>query len=200
MKKNKGMKRLMTGAAAFACIAMMTCACGNAGKSSAAEAAKDTVIVTENAAEEAANMPNPMHEVTREEMTDVLGIDLEAPAGAKDAVYYIIDDGANSKIAQLSFVMDGKEYTYRAQATDSTEGYDNTGNYFTPEGEAQVQVDYNTATLLMGKDTASMYWIDVAPGINYSLSCNGQVSQDDMTATAAALFKPVQGAVDGNVN
>ena len=45
-------------------------------------------------------------------------------------------------------------------------------------------------------DEGMMAWLDVAPGIMYSLTVEDDANQDDMMAMAEMIFVPLQGDVE----
>ena len=138
-------------------------------------------------------MPNPLREATGAQMAEATGLVLIAPSGAVNVRYFILND----KTAQLVFSLDGKEYTYRAEPTDKLEAYDFSGLNYTWAETSEEPVGYLTATVSTCDEAGVAYWLDVVPGIAYSLGCNAVVTADELVGTANACFIPTQGDVDG---
>lgn len=59
-------------------------------------------------------VPDPMTEVEGAQAFAKVGADIEAPAGAEDARYYIIAE----RIAEIQFMQNGVQYSYRAARTE----------------------------------------------------------------------------------
>ena len=151
-------------------------------------------------AKQEVEIPNPMKEVTKDEMT-TYGIPLWEPDGASDARYFVIEDGENQPMLEVEFTYKGKIYNYRAQATNEMKAYDMTGLYFEWDEEDDVKVGHCDAHY-MGKEDDNvngMYWMDVVPGVNYSIGCADGASKDELIAAATACFSPLQGNSDGIV-
>lgn len=162
-------------------------------------------------------MPNPIHECTEEELGKATGISLAAPAGASDAKYcYIGSD--NTVISQVTFTLDGKKYCYRAQPTsclsieasvdenasakdlasalsDCTNvGAALAGMYYKWECISLIDIAERDAVVAFNEGKEGFVsWLDVAPGILYSLSVEKGASQTLLTDSAEACFVPLQG-------
>ncbi len=144
-------------------------------------------------AEEPVGMPNPLKEVSGEQMAAITGLALVAPEGASGVKYFTIND----KTAQLVFTLDGREYTYRAEPTGELKAYDLSGMYYDWTETGGGKVGYCDAVVETCDKAAAAYWLDIVPGINYSLGCSAQVTADELLKVANACFVPVQGDVDG---
>lgn len=68
-----------------------------------------------------AEIINPVIEQDSAKALADIGLPIDAPKGAADVQYFIID----GKLAQVDFTLDGKEYTYRASKSEE----DNSGVY-----------------------------------------------------------------------
>lgn len=166
-----------------------------------------------------AGLPNPLHDTTKDGIVEATGISLDAPEGATDVQYFTID-GANgsSPIAQVIFTLDGKEFCYRAQATAVTSITANVGQEGASEDLAKALSDCtNVGAALAGYyydwksialvDVSSregvvafnqgkegfISWLDVVPGVLYSLSMRSGADQDLLMNTAELCFVPLQG-------
>ncbi len=167
-----------------------------------------------------AGLPNPVTECTQAELLEATGFDLVAPEGAENVAYSYISAEGEETIAQMIFTVDGKEYCYRAQPTaitsltrsvagdenasaDSlTEALQNavgigaalSGLNYEWEGMATVDVSYCEGVTATNEGKAGFItWLDVAPGILYSLGMNDGCTQDLLINMADAVFVPVQG-------
>ena len=135
---------------------------------------------------------NPMTGMTAEELAEKTGFTLTPPEGASDVRYFTLK-GGSAQTAQMDFTLNGREFTYRVTPTSETEAADTTGLYYTWEQTEEAEVGRCTGTLNLGKEAAGLYWLDVVPGVNYSLSCIGSTTEDEMRSLAETLFAPVQG-------
>lgn len=192
-------------------LSVSLCGCGSTGETSAETAPKE---------EHFAGMANPLHECAEGELVTVTGIGLEAPEGAKNVKYFYIDTG-NNPISQVLFDLDGKSFCYRAQSTavTSIEAFAEGADPAEELGEALsrcvnvgaalsgMHYDWKTAerTDVAGSRKAVMgyndgkegfiSWLDVVPGVLYSLSVDQGASGACLTEMAELCFVPLQGDV-----
>lgn len=178
MKNNY--KKLLVCALVFVMVLAMLTACGSSAKTE----------------EPAAGMVNPVSEVSAEELTERTGFVVEAPDGAENVSYAVIDAG-EEKIAQMSFVLNGTEYNYRLSRSSVLEAVDNSGVYG-DAGEESAEVLYCNAVLRKGADFSVIYWLDIVPGVNYTLSSNG--SAEELVSVANLIFAPTQGDAEGDAD
>lgn len=125
-------------------------------------------------------IPNPMTPVDGASAFETLGITMDAPDGATDTAYYII----NEKLTQVSFTLGGFDYTYRASATES----DISGVYDTFTDAFTVAVETADATFETAAQNAAgggrlATWSQ--GGVHYSLWC--ALAPDDAALKACIL-------------
>ncbi len=146
------------------CFALAVCAAGCAAKTS--------------------EIPNPMEELPSAEDFAELGVSIDAPEGATDVKYFII----SGKLAQVSFTLDGRDFTYRC--ADEDEG-DITGVYdeFRDE-ELAVNAEYpdgcievRIRTTIDGGRLAT--WEN--GGKTFSLFTVSEMSDDEITSLCLRL-------------
>ena len=187
-------------------MVLVLCACGSKSK-------------TEE--EPVANMVNPVHECTKEELVQATGIALDAPDGAGDVSYSYIDIAEGHPISQVNFSLDGKKYCYRAQPTEYTSisanvaedassqdlfaavndctniGAALSGMHFKWECISLIDIA-ETRDGVVAFNTGKqgfVSWLDVVPGVLYSLSTDNGAEQDLLTDMAELCFVPLQGEV-----
>ena len=195
MKKST-MKKLLIALMAMTMVFSFA-ACGSSG--SEEPAAEDTTAAAEDT-----EMANPLEEVSKEDMIEGTGVDIDAPEGATDVKYFILTSESapdtngegTDKVAQVMFKYNDKEFTYRAQQA-SIEPYDMCGI----EGEAmetyeKVPVNYCEATVNIYDGAGGVFWIDLAPGIDYSLTCTNPIEKDELVKVANDTFVPTQGETE----
>lgn len=179
-----------------------------------------TMCACGNKAGDGAEITNPVTECTYDEMFDKTGIDINAPEDAEDVVYAYIEMENADPIGQVEFTVEGKEYCYRAQSTAATSIMNSIGDdgFYMAEnilnalnegvnvGAALSGLNYEwkaSATIDIGhcegiaafNDGAAGFvsWLDVAPGILYSLGMEDGCNQDLLMTMAEEIFVPVQG-------
>lgn len=157
-----------------------------------------------------------IHEGTKEDVLQKTGVSLEAPNGADKINYYYIDN--DPEIAQAEFFFDGVGYVQRAEMTDVTDIMANTDGTVSDEsniGEA-LESGKNVAADFCGMfekwdksgtttvcDRPAVYglheggqgyiaWLDVAPGVMYSMSMDNKCSLDALKEMAEDCFIPMQ--------
>lgn len=139
-----------------------------------------------------ASLPNPVQEMSQADLAAALGVFLEAPEGAENAVWSAIDN----TVAQLTFTLDGRDYFYRVQDSgDKTESFDISGLYYDWTETAEAEVAGRAAVVNTGEEAGFVQWLDIVPGLNYNLGCTGAVDAQTLLSVAEAVFIPAQGEV-----
>lgn len=167
-------------------LALSLVACG--GNSASSQPAES---------EQSAEIANPLREVTEEEMAQETGISLNLPADAENVKFFVLTVG-EEKTAQADFICNGKEYTYRVAPTNEFEAADKSGLNYQWTATDAAQVGYCEATVSICDQAGVIYWIDVVPGINYTLGCNVAVTAEELIDVANQCFAPMQGNADGD--
>ena len=144
----------------------------------------------------AAAAPNPWVEATPEQILQETGLSIACPASAQDVIYRLLPD---QSLAEMQFAWCGGEYVLRICPTAAFEIEDISGMYFDWTEETPGSVRGRDALVRRTMDgdqhVESCLWIDIAPGLMYSLSAVSPV-ETDIRATAEMLFVPVQGETD----
>lgn len=167
-------------------------------------------------------MANPVHECTAGELLQATGIGLAAPQGAEHITYSYID--ASPAISQVSFTLGGNKYCYRAQPTAYTSieanldvetsgkelndalsdctniGAALTGIYSDWKNICLYDLENGCESIIAfneGKE-GFISWLDVVPGVLYSVSVRGNVSEDLLLNAADICFIPLQGNSGGD--
>ncbi len=162
---------------------------------------------------------NPVNECDKSEMLDATGIDIDAPEGAKAVVYSYID--TDDTVAQVTFSLDGKDYCYRAKFVDDTsikndvdgntlkdmallESIANQSNIGAALSGMNYEWKASGMADVMGRDSVFGFnknkegfiaWLDVAPGVLYSISADNGCNQEMLQSIADKCFVPLQGEV-----
>lgn len=159
---------------------------------------------------------------SQEEMVTNSGISLEAPNGA-DSIQYAYCEG-DVQYAEATFTFDGATYIYRAQFTNATDiGTCKDGTVAEGEDlETAVAENDNVGIELAGDDISTSWeegsyvdiqnrdglflkndedgglvtWIDVAPGILYTMTMDTGCTQDKLVEMANDCFAPMQGEAE----
>lgn len=186
------MKKQIVATALAAAVASCMGLAGCSGDNSTAPKADSSA----GAKMEAGQVANPIHYTDAAGVLEATGIELTPPKNIKDnsVVFSYVDDGENALIAQMTFTTkSGLDYTYRAQATSSTEPIDISGMYYTWTCTEGATVGHCEATVSSCDDATVCTWLDAAPGIAYSLSAGGKVPAKDIATLATHIFAPAQG-------
>lgn len=163
--------------------------------------------------EESTGMPNPMTEVSYQELLEKTGVDMPAPEGATDVKYFTIKIDDDTMLAQMDFTLEGKKATLRAQSTGLTT-FDNTvkdlvsgkvdvkavtdsefnisGLNYEWKDFAEKKVQYDTAVSFLNGDVGFIVWVDVVPGFVYNLSMSEGASHQVLADLANKVFVPIQ--------
>ena len=175
------------------CLAL--CACGETAEAPAPAEEPAATAEPVPAEEETGvtGLANPVVEVTEEEMLNTIGLVLTAPENAADTRLSVIA----GEMAQLDFTLDGVKYCYRAQPSAELATYDMSGLYYEWTSTESATVAGREAVLTTTENESCVYWLDVAPGVNYTLCTTESGDGAALLAVAETLFAPVQGEVDG---
>lgn len=152
------------------------------------------------AEEPAVGMINPFVEVKGEELVQITGLALTPPAGATDVRYSYLRAEPEPRMSQMDFTYNGKSFTYRAEHTGELESYDMTGLYYDWTETSEAAVGYNTAVVQTCDKAGGIYWLDIVPGVSYSLGCNSPVSAEELTELANLIYEPTQGEAYGDTD
>lgn len=167
---------------------------------------------------EMAGMPNPIKEVaSSQELAAATGIALEAPEGATDVRYSYIE-GGDILTSQVDFTFMDQQFCYRAQETsltdmglptelNETEEYDVTkiddtafnisGICYGWSSARPASVQERTGVCMIAEEGAGyVAWIDVVPGILYSLGTDEKADPVTLITVADQTFVPVQGEAE----
>ncbi len=123
-----------------------------------------------------------------------LGFDFTtAPREATDVTIQVFEQNGLT-VAQTSFQYNGIQYVYRTAATMDLEIIDisgQEGDYLSME---DAKVSYCKAQVWMTADgRGKILWMDLVPGLAYSLSAEDEVTAEMLTALANQIFDPIQG-------
>ncbi len=99
---------------------------------------------------------------------------------------------------QVTYTLDGKDFCYRMQQADDVVAYDMSGIYADKWETEDATVSYCDAVVMKSSEGSVIYWMDIVPGINYTLSCAQQLSAAELSEAAVSLFASMQGEVDGD--
>lgn len=141
------------------------------------------------------SVESPITDVSLDELLKATNLSLLPVDGAEDVNYAIIDKGSEGKIAEMNFIMDGKNYCYRAMTTSNVSPFDISGFYYNWDKTENVKVNYCDATYVSCDDASNVYWLDVVPGVVYSLSVIQPTEQRELVDLANKIFVPTQGEV-----
>ena len=141
------------------------------------------------------SMANPWEVMTAEELQKTIGIMFHAPQGADKTAYRWF---AAASLAEMQFIMNGEDYTFRAQpvALDVGEMPDISGLYFTWENDEPVTVAGFNGLIRQAKtetgDTVEcVLWYDNTTGTMHSLSVlASDVDGLDLAAVAEQIILP----------
>lgn len=140
---------------------------------------------------------------TARQIMNRLGYDMDvAPQNAKNIMYitFALDPGDGTEAletAETSFTVDGIRYAYRTAGTGQVVLQDISGmedqDY---ENHSSVELGWCAAEAFWTEGGAGkLIWLDLAPGLVYSLTMDTGASKDALTEMAETLYTPAQGDV-----
>ena len=140
-------------------------------------------------------MPNPMTEVDADGQLEGTGLSLDAPEGAEELVRFVIQGGDEPAMAETRFTLDGVEYCYRAQPTAELESVDISGMFYEWSVTEECEVSHCSGTVCANDEVSVVYWLDIVPGVAYSLSTSDSADTAAIVEVANLAFVPSQGNV-----
>ena len=181
------MKYISSILCAVLCLGLLA-GCGLGGQS--APAATDTPAAEPETAEETpVGMINPVRASSAEEIEALFGVAMNAPEGAEDVRYAIIDSAV--PLAQMNFSVDGLAYTWRVARTEAYE--DISGMYYEWQDVSFEEGDSGVTRL--SASGAGLYdRYDAETGMMYSLSMDSGATAEGM----AHMVRVLTGQGDGN--
>ncbi|MDD6816658.1 MAG: hypothetical protein PUE84_09450 [Firmicutes bacterium] len=140
---------------------------------------------------------------TARQIMNRLGYDMDvAPQNAKNIMYitFALDPGDGTEAletAETSFTVDGIRYAYRTAGTGQVVLQDisgmEDGKY---ENSSSLELGWCAAEAFWTEGGAGkLIWLDLAPGLVYSLTMDRGASKDALTEMAETLYTPAQGDV-----
>lgn len=183
-------------ACAIACTISVSLLAGCDAKEEASAVSASTpaeVVSASEATSAVVGMPNPVTEVS----ADQVEIPMAVPEGAADVQYFSIA-GGDSPLWEMDFTYEGTAYCYRAQSTSETAAYDISGMFYDHWVTESASVSYCEATVETCSEATVIYWLDVVPGIIYSLSAKQELSAETITEVANLVFTSAQGEAEAD--
>ena len=132
---------------------------------------------------------NPIQTVTKEELVERTGIEVDAPEGAGDVSYTIISTGETDPIAQVKFSWHDNNVTMRAKTVSGGEMEDISGLYYDWEESLDASVGEHMATIYLQGEVGYFAWMDVALGIQYNLSMTTGANAEELLTLAEMIFE-----------
>lgn len=157
-------------AALLACLALLT---------GALALAEDAPI---------AAMPNPMREVTPEEITEALGVEVKLPADAENPAYFLYDM-VDYQMGEIQFDAFDVHYNYRFNPAEAFE--DNSGMFYGDLLPAQEVVigDIDGELYIVQEGLAGyVLWYDDGNAMMYSISATDGADGLSLVALANEMF------------
>lgn len=142
---------------------------------------------------------------TARQIMNRLGYDMDvAPKNAKNIMYitFTLDPGDGTEpleTAETSFEMDGIRYAYRTAGTGQVvlqdiSGVQNGVQNQDYENHSSVEIGWCAAEAFWTEGGAGkLIWLDLAPGLVYSLTMDTGASEKALTEMALTLYTPAQG-------
>ena len=121
---------------------------------------------------------SPFEDVQGAADFEKLGFSIDAPEGAEDVTYCIMD----GEIAQVDFTLDGRSYLYRAAKLDG----DFSGANGEVVGSASLNAEYDAVLDRLSPEMWRAHWSK--DGISYYLSNFDGASEEMITAAAELLM------------
>ena len=125
------------------------------------------------------------------------GLDVAvAPEGAEQIRYNVLEvEGLVA--AETSFVLDGLEYVFRMAPTYAVgDDYEDLSGMEISGEAAESNVGWCPAKIYVSEDGAGkILWLDVVPGLVYSLSMPEGSDAERLQQMAETVFSPAQGEV-----
>lgn len=170
-------------------LCLSLCACSQKNEAAPAE---EPVPVEESPV----GLPNPMTETTTAALVEETGLNLDFLSGCENVRFFKYD--TDPVIAEGQFTYEGRAYSWR-MATPAAET-DISGMHYSTLESVDTLVGYSDAKLRKGDCGCDVSWYDMAPGVQYCLSCADAAAAEGITDLAVKLYHPTQGNVGGELD
>lgn len=162
----------------------------------------DDMTEAEESAEEsteAAELAPEFLYCTKEEMLEHTGLILTAPSKSDNIIYNVKNTDAGSA-AMISFTYEGHPYEYYAMSTSKVDGPENMSGFDIKDlDHTDKEVGYCTGLGYESEDgEKAVMWLDVAPGISYTLVCREEVELNSLFDVANKVFTRTQDDVEAD--
>lgn len=147
--------------------------------------------------------------LSHDEATQKTGLNLIAPEGATDVHYSVIEPDSDNPTIEMNFTLNGKDMYVRAQRTallppkdptnkEELEKYNISGLKLEWNQMSSCDVSYSQGFAFINNANKAGYisWLDVVPGVLYSLGMEHDADIDTLQQTANLIFAPVKGNGD----
>lgn len=134
---------------------------------------------------------NPMQEVTREEVAEIIDIDIYVPKDAEDVRFFTITADKDPALVQMDFRLNGKAYTFRAAVSDLQDAA-LSGVYFTAPDVSIAQILGTEGVITTQDLTSVLMWTDITTGTNCSLVCTDCEDSGVLLDVAEEIFRGEQ--------
>lgn len=202
------MKKLLALILAFSMLfALAACGEEKAEPEKAVPAAAEPEISEETETGETpelVGMPNPLTEMSEEELLQATGLSFKLPDGAEDVRWFTLE--AENLTAQMILLLDGVKVTCRACPDSLPEDgviKDMSGMYYDWRSEETGKVGYNDCVIKFNEgEQGWVGWYDYVPGILYNVSMDSCASAAKLIEIAEACCPPLQGEarpVEGSI-
>lgn len=122
---------------------------------------------------------SPIEDVSGVQDFEKLGFTIDAPEGAEDVSYHILD----GEIAQVIFSLGGKTYTYRAAKLD----WDFSGVSGEAVGSVSLSAEYDAVLDRLSPDVWRAHWS--RDGISFYLTNTTGADEETVTTVVESLLK-----------
>ncbi len=136
------------------------------------------------------------YDITAEELLELTGIELKGNEMTGDVTFNAIAIHNEHPIAEMTFKMGDANVCLRVAETDATklaDVEDISGMYVTWTETEDTVVAHCDAKFEKNDDFSMLTWLDVVPGLQYSMLYEGSVNAQDLTTLAESIFVPAQG-------
>lgn len=153
-------------------------------------------------ANEEETIANPWTNSDEKGVLEATGFDLTAPVGAMDVNYSYM---AESKLAEMTYNLDGASWVYRVKASLQLEDISGMNYSWIINEEGKVsgrpanymvytEANENTEYIDSAEGVMVVNWYDIVTGVTYSLSASGtDLNGMDIQVYAEQIYVPLQG-------
>lgn len=138
----------------------------------------------------AVGVPNPVRDVTAEEMFKEEGLAFNIPKEAQEVSYSVIEIADHKNICQVQFMLGGMQYCCRMQPSEALNDISGMNYEWTVEDTVALPFSQEVVVRYIDGGAGIILWYDAPLGLSYSISMDTGATLEALEAAAVWHTEP----------